>query len=601
MRLAKYSFLLIVSLLTSSLHWSASAQTGQATPAKSKAASGTSKQAKPATPATPAKGNTSNQPIDLNRPYCDAYLPYSFSGKDIQPIITSSMIKTISDASIVGFLDQNESIADPISVDGSFKDPGYPVFGDPQRKFASDGSDLVRVLKRLTGVDAAAGKGQTESLCTAEVPKSSTPTQRPDDSDYVLVHIVHWKRVSGAYQTASSDWYLFNKADAKAAHREFPFTFHPIVNEQDPLRIFGSNKVFFLAIHLAPTVDPAVGSAPGTSATSDYDNFSKNVKVSYKLNVTDVVPANIQDLKALIGIVVGPAASTGAAKGAGAAPAPVISKQEIDDYKAFLDTFGTRTYDGLYTAAKLTNLNSLPVQITATMNADLPKVGNVPGNASAHYESSKFWDDIKLKKPNSQRSAAAGDTAGCTTVGNTGTCPESLTVQNEGLYWWDVSVGIPFTSYKQLNYDYSTAGQVTTQTVSKYSAYAFFVLAPWKEDIVSPPSLGIPHLLFGLPFTGSVLNHPFVGAGETFNVSKLPNIGPKISKVVPFGIRFYAGLVENKEYGPKPATGNAQPSYKWVGKLQYGLEFSVRDIANKLSSSKKPTTTSKATSSAAKN
>jgi hypothetical protein len=574
-----------VCLCGATLNSSMAAQTPQAKPAKGNGA------AKQAQPATPAKGNTSKQPIDVSNKYCDAYFPYSFSGKDIQPVITSSMVNSISDTVLNGFLGLNESTTTPLGVDGNFKDPGYPIFGDPKTKLASDGSDLVRLLKRLTGFDPSTGKLQTESLCPADAQPPLPPQKQSDyNYDYVLVHIVHWKRSSGAYQTESSDWYLFNKSDPKAAHRQFPFTFHPIVNGQNNLRIFGSNKVFFLAIHLAPTIDPPENSLPGTRATSDYDNFNANVKVSYEMSVTDLVPANIQDLKAIIGVAFGP----GAAAGAAAANAlAVVPQQEVADYRAFLQTFGTRAYDGIYVAAKLTNLNSLPVQITATMNAKLQKAAAAPGNASSHYESSSFWDDIKPKKVNAKLAASSGDATGCSTTGNTGTCPETLTIQNEGLYWWDFSVGIPFTSYKQLNYDFSNTGQVTTQTVSKYSAYGFAVLAPWREDVVSPPSLGIPHILFGLPFTGSVLNHPFVGAGETFNVSKLPKIGSKLSKVVPLGIRFYAGLVENKEYGPKPTTGNLQPPSKWVGKLQYGLEFSVRDIANKLTSGKKPAASSK--------
>ena len=570
--------------------FSAAIQSGSSAATQNKKAnpSGTTTQAKQA---TPVKGNTSNQPIDVNKPYCDAYLPYSFSGKnqDIQPIFTGSMIGNISDPILSAFLGQNETTVDPISVDGSFKDPGYPIFGDAQRKLATDGSDLVRLLERLRGIDSSTGKMQTTPLCPADSQTSSTPSQG-DTSDYVLVHIVHWKRVMGAYQTDSSDWYLFNKSDARAAHRELPFTFHPIVNGKDNLRIFGSKKVFFLAIHLAPTIDPPPGSPPGTVATSDYDDFSRNLKISYKLSVSELVPANVQDLKALLGVVLGPA-PTGAAP---AAAVGIVSPQEIADYKQFLSTLGSRPYDGLYAAAKLTNLNSLPVQITATMNVDLPKAGVVPGNASAHYESSNFWSDIKPGKTNSAASPASSSTSGCSTTTSGGSCPETLSIQNEGLYWWDFSVGIPFKGIKQLSYDYSNTGQVTTaQTVSKYSAYAFLVLAPWKEEVVSPPSLGIPHILIGVPFTGAVLEHPFVGAGETFNLSKLPKVGPGLSKVVPLGIRFYAGLVENKEYGPKPSAGNSPPPSKWVGKLQYGIEFSIRDIASKLASSKKPTASSK--------
>ncbi len=67
-----------------------------------------------------------------------------------------------------------------------------------------------------------------------------------------------------------------------------PFRFHPVVT--GVLRIFGSNKVLFLAVHLGPSEDP---------------DFLKEVSISYKLSAKNIEPANIQDLKALIGVVTG--------------------------------------------------------------------------------------------------------------------------------------------------------------------------------------------------------------------------------------------------------------------------------------------------------
>lgn len=440
---------------------------------------------------------------------------------------------------------------------------------------------------------------------TGKPPVTADPTI--PNMQYFLVHIVRWQKKGGSYVTSSSDWYIFNKSDAKAAHREVPFTFHPVVGGDGATRIFGSNQVFFLAVHLAPE--------------GDYSNFSdtNKLKISYKVKATKVEPANIQDLKALIGIVVGP----GAAAGGG----PLAPSIFLSQYTGLIGS----SYAGLYGAAKLTGLDKLPVQITATMDATLPKADAASPDANA-YANAGFWDALATKgeeatpstsstnsaassKSNkgssSTNSAASSNTGssqtppapaqtGCSTTASSkagGDCTESLTVQNEGLYRWDVSVGIPFNSIKQLQYE-STG--VAPKTISKQTAYGFLVLAPWKEDFVSPPNLGIPHLMFGLPFTGKILNSPFVGLGETINLTKLPGIGKPISKwIANASARFYAGLVENKTFGPQPAPGQSGP-VRWIGKLQYGIEFSVRDISSKLNgsaSSSTPTQTGKKTGS----
>jgi hypothetical protein len=534
--------------------------------------------------AVPVQGNKSDQSIAVDQPYCDAYLPYSYTivqGKPlVAPILTVAAVNNPKQDSIVSkFLDRGLGTMDPISKDHSFTDPGYPLLGNPKNKLLSNGNDLTRLIGRLFSTDNS-GNPVTVPLCG---PYSPATSEKPDiATQYYLVHVVRWKRVKGAYQTDSSDWYVFNQSDGKAAHREFPFTFHPLVSGD--LRIFGSNKVFFLAIHLAPMQPPAAGSTgPGQS---DYANFRQAVEVSYKLKVSKVEPANVQDLKAFLGVLTG----AGGAAAAGAAP-----NKNLAEYRMkLLDTLGIRPYDGLYGAARLTNLENLPVQITTTMTATLPKTDPSLADQSVHGETG-FWDLINPSTPVAAAPAAGKAQSGCSTSGNQGICPENTVTQNEGLYWWDVSIGIPFKGISQVQYDTSGTGQITPRNISKSSAYGFLVLAPWKEDIVSPPSLGIPHILMGLPLSGKILDSPFVGLGETFNLSKLPSVGPKLSKVVPFGIRFYAGLVENKQFGVAPQTGGSAP-YHWVGHLQYGIEFSVKDIANKLTSSGKSTkasTTSK--------
>jgi len=811
--------------------------------------------------ASSSTGNLSDQQIPIDIPYCDSYWPYKIARVDGPTQVQSYFDQTVTTPQLASFLGSGYSTSDLITPpDGTFIDPGYPLFGAPERHLYADGSDFIRFYTRLL-VSGPTSAGP-QMLCPKTATGNDAKPKFDNKATYYLINIVRWKIASGSYQIAASDWYVFNKSDGQAAHRQFPFTFHPYVSGD--LRIFGNHNVFFVAVHIAPgsvtewsggtklkigqwispshanghyyiaqattanqkdgttssteptwcafractvvdnnlqwqelpqplnnpvnppltwssktqmvtgqVVVPAkpngryyaaqnngstgttdqepawcttsgcsvsdngitwkefdnapdtyiptwtsqtgvyagyvtIPSSPnghfyiaqntGTTdknepgwcttsgcTTSDngiawqesnrppdnyahtwagmarvvtgdfyvpavpnghyyiaqnngvtgtagqelnwcttpsctvsdngvmwkelvhppdnYEDFKSNVKdISYKLHVDKVEPANIQDLKALIGVIAGQSASANAVH--------QVSPSEIADYRALL--FGPHEYSGIYGAATLVNLQNLPVQITATSSSKPQKTSQLDADV---YSSRGFWDQLSegasaqpaakakattTSKSGTQTASTANENVGspsgpgCTTTTNAGTCTETLKVQNEGLYWWDVSVGVPFKTINQLSYASSSTGQVTPTTESKKTAYGFVALAPWREDFLSPPSLGIPHLLVGIPLSGKVLDFPFVGAGETFNLSKLPGVGPKLAKVVPFSIRFYSGLVENKTFGT--ASAGETPPHRWIGKLQYGIEFSVRDIAIKLTGKSSSPTASKSSS-----
>jgi hypothetical protein len=591
--------------------------------------------------ASPAQGNKSEQSVEVSVPLCDAYLPYQINGatQEITPIFPNAAPPTSlpPDTEIDKFLNTNVNIASPLTKDGTFTDPGYPILGDPQRHLYADGSDLSRLLARLI---YSSGSRDVQP----PVPLCGSPTQAPKagdhpQSDYYLVHIVRWERSgasstkAGSYVTSKSDWYIFNRDDGQSAHRQFPFTFHPYVTGD--LRILGNSRVLFVAIHLAPEPPSCSGSDPKCDPSEEYNNFRKYVALTYKMTVSHVEPANIQDLKALFGVIVGQAAPT--TTGQGGESRSVNPNR--DAYEDFLSSSNKRPFAGVYAAAALTNLQNLPVQITSTMSASFQTISGKLDDAK-EYTDPGFWDSLIPQKGTQVKPGNSGTTKNTNTKGKTGTagstgtptgganvgssktgnqpssgcstsgthaesgdgseskCSENVVVLDEGLHWWDVSVGIPFKGVNQLQYGANSAGEVTTQSVSKGSAYGFFVLAPWKEDIIDPPSLGIPHFLVGLPFTGKVFNNPFFGMGETFNLSKTPKIGNAIGKVFPLSIRLYAGIDYLKQFD-KPSTGSGAmpppPSHR-VAKLQYGIEFSVKEIASKLTgknSNSKPAASSK--------
>jgi hypothetical protein len=92
----------------------------------------------------------------------------------------------------------------------------------------------------------------------------------------------------------------------------------------------------------------------------------------------------------------------------------------------------------------------------------------------------------------------------------------SKTYDNEGRYYWDVTVGLPVKSVDEFKYE-SINGIVTPRNVSQQNAYAFLNLFPRAFDVKSDETYPFPHLVLGLPISGKPLDRPFVGAGYGIN------------------------------------------------------------------------------------
>ena len=191
--------------------------------------------------------------------------------------------------------------------------------------------------------------------------------------------------------------------------------------------------------------------------------------------------------------------------------------------RAYQELLHCAQYSGVYTAAQITGLENLPVQISATMNAKLGKADNT-AEAFPAYDFPGFWDHLganqtaaesaaepktkaftrsfvapetivshtsKPRSPTKSNSTSTTPSAsGCAAqnatsdvstgqASSTGgrslpsrndehNCTESVTVQDEGLYWWDVGVGVPFRSYKELQV---SNGSVTSTTISRQTAF----------------------------------------------------------------------------------------------------------------------------------
>jgi len=473
----------------------------------------------------------------------------------------------------------------------------------------SDGSDASRLLAR-TFFAGACTKSQS----------SSVPASQPGtllSAQYYVINIVGWSDSSATgkqtYQIESSEWYVFNTSDSSVV-RQTPFrSFHPTLTNDS--RIYGSKSVGFLAVHLKPENPNA------KPADTDIGDFGK-LHISYNVSIKEKQPINVQDLIALLQVL-----APGATAGKGvAAKAPVTEK-----------------VIGLYGGGLIGPIQKLPDDITFEANVEFPLPPPPAAVASlvtdtkeslptSLYRLAKFSSSYNAARPfeaqqqthapgapppqpqNSDKNTKSSVTCDQTLNPKTNQqapCSFSKVYDDEGLYYWDVSVGVPVKALNELQFS-STDGSVTAKNVSRLNAYGFFDIYPVATDLKSPPAFGWPHIMVGLPFSGKVFNKPFIGSGGAVNIQQLPKIGPTLAKIVPVRFNFFGGVVYNKEFRPAtlglgdPASpgavaNNLVPHRVW--KAQFGIEFSIRDVKDKLTASKKSsdTTNSKKSSSTANN
>ena len=147
---------------------------------------------------------------------------------------------------------------------------------------------------------------------------------------------------------------------------------------------------------------------------------------------------------------------------------------------------------------------------------------------------------------------------------------------NEGRYHWDVSVGLPIKSIKELQYKTDANNRVTTEAKERQSAYGFLNIFPKAVDLSGESFLTVPHFVFGVPLASKPLHHPFAGLG--YGVYKTP---------IKFNI--FAGVVFNRERVPRTLNvGNSATSSQldsdlrthWVRKFMFGVNFPISQIKN---------------------
>jgi hypothetical protein len=146
---------------------------------------------------------------------------------------------------------------------------------------------------------------------------------------------------------------------------------------------------------------------------------------------------------------------------------------------------------------------------------------------------------------------------------------------NEGRYHWDVSVGLPVQSVRELQFN-SDGNRVTATAKEKQSVYGFLNLYPKAVDLKDADNkfFTFPHFVLGVPLASKPLHRPFVGVGT--GVYKMP---------IKFNI--FAGVVFIRERVPRTLSeGQAATTTqleadlhtRWVRKFMFGINLPVSQI-----------------------
>jgi len=147
---------------------------------------------------------------------------------------------------------------------------------------------------------------------------------------------------------------------------------------------------------------------------------------------------------------------------------------------------------------------------------------------------------------------------------------------DEQLYYWDASIGIPVHTLKDLQYS-SSDNTVVASQVSKQSAYVMFNLMPYPVDL-STPSFNF-RLLAGFPLSSSPWDKLFAGGAIGLPWKPFQNF------------QFFAGATFIRDSKPSTLTPGAPATsaqllndlkLQTTPKFTFGINVPVKSVIDKL-------------------
>ena len=142
---------------------------------------------------------------------------------------------------------------------------------------------------------------------------------------------------------------------------------------------------------------------------------------------------------------------------------------------------------------------------------------------------------------------------------------------NEGRYWWDVSLALPADLRRDLSIDVD-GGQVAAKSVEKADLFAVVNLGMPRDTKKLQWQL-IPNFVYGIPVTGKPLKHHLVGFTVGLNYVQLLA-----------GVRFDRRQViaTTTENGTPVGVEGTPPGEKWEHEWVWGINLPVQTVVKML-------------------
>jgi hypothetical protein len=439
---------------------------------------------------------------------------------------------------------------------------------------------------------ATAAKSQKSRLDSTKSTLEEYAGARIDDA---IIHVVTWTKGK-----PDGTWYQYSRHAGKWTGKIVSFSPGDAVTSVDHL--LGHGNVAFLALHLG---------------------IDDSCKLSYDVQAKHTKPINQQDVADLILL-----AESYYTKGSSTTPkkpaaggAPELSYSSSSEPAPFIGVWG---------GVVLLKVPTLPASITLTPSADTsvrnagaeePHDWNVTstcsksptaspatsrntdpgtsryrsagfsiGNSIARFVllkghvpvASNFMQEASpsdgsepvtpKKQPTSATPAKDSAVTDSSSKSKDPLANMAVTVPNEGLHWWDVSVAMPVTSFNQLKYD-SQNNLVVLKKTNDIKPYALVDFFPGGADLSAKNYISMLMISGGIPLSNQPLQKPFIGTGLTVGIKSFrfqPLVGLRIEKD-----ERTTGL------GPGSSANQAQLSnhlrYEWHAKLQVMIGFSISD------------------------
>ncbi|HTD23070.1 MAG TPA: hypothetical protein VK738_10475 [Terriglobales bacterium] len=458
--------------------------------------------------------------------------------------------------------------------------------------------DIERFCEKAVASDT---QGMRETVRSALDEHTSTELNAPIED--VVIHLVRWDDAA----SPQGAWYHYHRSEGGWSGR--------VLGSPDPVselnEILGTKNVAFLAIHL---------------------NIDDSCKIQYKIEAKHTTPLNQQDTLLLIQTAVALLSKSGAG---GANPqsngklaqaldgtATGLIIHSIAPNPTPTPTPTPSPTIGVWGGTLILSLPDLPASVTFSgalqgkVQADAGghlvrsgfSVSNTCATATAGVAASGTTDantgnsgpgaipssdpmvqngkphflladlsSIVEDKADKKNTAPANNGATAPSTGTADSPTFTATVLNEGLHHWDVSIGMPVTSYKDYQYQ-SDSQLVVPKKASDVKPYALLDLYPLAADLQLATqktrfSFTPPKFSFGIPIGNQPFNSPFFGVG--FGVlSKWIRFSPAV------GIRYQKEFrTRTLALGATASPGQLKLDQysKRVAKLQVMVTFSVND------------------------